>query len=78
MGKFEKDSLDALQRAVNRALDRKRRLAQYAVIWEDDRVVFVGPNAPRPEELLDSGNYVWHDYADYDWPEYPDAAEKET
>ena len=33
MGKFEKDSLDALQRAVTKALDRKRRLAQYAVPW---------------------------------------------
>ena len=31
--------LDALRRAVAEALDRKRRLGQYAVIWSDGRVV---------------------------------------
>ena len=78
LDKFADDGLEALQRAVTKALDRKRRLGQYAVFWEDDRIVFVGPDAPQPEELPDSGNYVWRDYADYDWPEYADAAEKET
>ncbi len=31
--------LDALRAAVAQALDRKRRLGQYAVIWKDGRVV---------------------------------------
>ena len=51
MGKFEKDSLDALRRAVTQALERKRRLGQYAVLWEDGRMVFVGPDAPREQEF---------------------------
>lgn len=37
-------ALDALRRAVARALDRKRRLGQYAVIWQDGRVVRVEPH----------------------------------
>lgn len=44
-GKFEEEALAALQRAVTRALERKRRLGQYAVFWEDGRVVFDGPDA---------------------------------
>ena len=56
MGKFEKDSLAALQRAVTKALERKRRLGQYAVLWEDDRMVLVGPDAPREQELYRSAN----------------------
>ena len=51
MGKFEKDSSDALQRAVTQALERKRRLGQYAVLWEDDRMILVGPDAPREQEF---------------------------
>ena len=51
MGKFEKDSLDALQRAVTKALDRKRRLGQYAVLWEENRMVLVGPDTPREQGL---------------------------
>ena len=54
MGKFEKDSLAALQRAVTKALDRKRRLGQYAVLWENDRMVLIGPDAPREQELYRS------------------------
>ena len=57
MGKFEKDSLDALQRAVTQALERKRRLGQYAVLWEDDRMILVGPDAPREQELSGSDNH---------------------
>lgn len=49
-GKFEEEALAALQRAVTRALDRKRRLGQYAVLWEDGRVVFDGPDAPAEYE----------------------------
>jgi hypothetical protein len=38
--------LDVLKRAVDEALDRKRRLGQYAVVWRDGRIVLVGPDAP--------------------------------
>lgn len=48
-GRFEEEALAALQRAVSRALDRKRRLGQYAVFWQDGRVVFDGPDAPMEE-----------------------------
>lgn len=36
-------ALDALRRAVAEALERKRRLGQYAVIWRDGRPVRVIP-----------------------------------
>lgn len=36
-------ALDALQSAVAEALERKRRLGQYAVIWRDGRVVRIDP-----------------------------------
>ena len=32
-------ALDALRSAVTEALERKRRLGQYAVIWRDGQVV---------------------------------------
>ena len=44
--KFEEEALAALQRAVARALERKRRLGQYAVFWKDGRVILDGPDAP--------------------------------
>ncbi len=37
--------LRALRQAVGQALDRKRRLGQYAVIWEDGQVRIVPPEA---------------------------------
>ena len=49
-GKFEEEALAALQWAVTRALERKRRLGQYAVFWEDGRVIFDGPDAPAEHE----------------------------
>ena len=49
-GKFEEEALAALQRAVTRALERKRRLGQYAVFWEDGQVIFDGPDAPAEHE----------------------------
>ncbi len=39
-------ALEALRCAVAEALDRKRRLGQYAVMWRDGRAVRV-----EPEEL---------------------------
>ena len=38
--------LDVLKRAVAEALERKRKLGQYAVIWREGRVVCLGPDAP--------------------------------
>ena len=38
--------LDVLKRAVTEALERKRKLGQYAVIWRDGRVICIGPDAP--------------------------------
>jgi hypothetical protein len=36
-------ALEALRNAVAEALERKRRLGQYAVIWRDGRVVRIEP-----------------------------------
>ena len=38
-------ALDALRAAVAEALERKRRLGQYAVIWRDGRAVRIEPDA---------------------------------
>lgn len=43
---YEAMVLDVLERAVAEALERKRRLGQYAVMWRDGRVVSIGPDAP--------------------------------
>ena len=43
-------ALDALRAAVAEALERKRRLGQYAVIWQDGKVVRIEPDdAPSAE-----------------------------
>ncbi|MEO8755009.1 MAG: hypothetical protein ABI624_20285 [Casimicrobiaceae bacterium] len=43
-------ALDALRSAVAEALDRKRRLGQYAVIWRDGQVVRIEPEEETPSE----------------------------
>lgn len=43
---YETMILEVLKRAVAEALERKRRLGQYAVVWRDGRVVCTGPDAP--------------------------------
>ena len=43
---YETLVLEALKRAVAKALERKRRLGQYAVVWRDGRPVCIGPDAP--------------------------------
>lgn len=45
--------LEALRTAVEKALEKKRRLGQYAVFWENGRPVFVGEDAPRTEGEAD-------------------------
>ena len=39
--------LEALRRAVTQALDKKKRLGQYAVIWRDGKPVMSGEDAPE-------------------------------
>lgn len=34
--------LDSLQKAVTQALEKKRRLGQYAVVWRDGKAVMIG------------------------------------
>ncbi|WP_083250873.1 hypothetical protein [Acidihalobacter aeolianus] len=41
--------LELLRQAVRNALERKRRLGQYAVIWQDGKPVSVGKDAPRQD-----------------------------
>jgi len=48
-------ALDALRRAVADALERKRRLGQYAVIWQDGRPVQVIPEEVEPAPGLSQG-----------------------
>lgn len=39
-------TLEALKKAVADALERKRRLGHYAVIWRDGKPVAIGEDAP--------------------------------
>ncbi|GAC1407721.1 MAG: hypothetical protein NVSMB6_05800 [Burkholderiaceae bacterium] len=39
--------LKALQDAVNKDLERKKRLGQYSVTWQDGRPAIVGEDAPK-------------------------------
>ncbi len=36
-----------LNKAIAATLEKKRRLGQYAVFWENDKVVYRGDDAPR-------------------------------
>ena len=40
----------SMQKSVAKALDRKRRLGQYAVIWKDGKIVHLQPDEIK--ELL--------------------------
>ena len=48
--------LESLRRAVANALERKRLLKQYAVIWMDGGPVCIGPDAPTPEAPSTTGS----------------------
>lgn len=39
--------LETLQQAVDKTLEKKRRLGQYAVIWKNGKPVMTGKDAPR-------------------------------
>ncbi len=42
--------LEVMRKAVEKALDRKKRLGQYAVIWQDGKPVLIGEDAPKPQD----------------------------
>ena len=48
--------LESLKKSVDKALDRKRRLGQYAVIWQDGKPVYIGPNPPADSIVV--GNRI--------------------
>ncbi len=48
-------ALESLRNSVAKALDRKRRLGQYAVVWKDGKSVYIGPNPPDRKEQTHSG-----------------------
>lgn len=39
--------LQALQSAVDKSLERKRKLGQYAVIWQNGQPLQIGADAPK-------------------------------
>lgn len=47
---YEAMVLEVLKRAVAEALERKRKLGQYAVICRDGRVVCIGADAPSDQD----------------------------
>jgi hypothetical protein len=42
--------LKALQTAVTNTLEKKRKLGQYAVIWENGQPVLIGNDAPKQNQ----------------------------
>jgi hypothetical protein len=50
----DQQALDALRNAVAEALERKRRLGQYAVIWRDGHAVRIEP--AEIATIIDSEN----------------------
>ncbi|MEO5330486.1 MAG: hypothetical protein H7839_00565 [Magnetococcus sp. YQC-5] len=46
--------LDSLQKAVAEALERKKRLGQYAVVWQDGRPVMIGGENTDHEQKMDA------------------------
>lgn len=42
--------LNSLQKAVTQALEKKRRLGQYAVVCRDGKPVMIGEDAPKVSE----------------------------
>jgi len=41
--------LSSLKEAVANALEKKRKLGQYAVVWEDNKLVYRGEDAPQTD-----------------------------
>ena len=51
----ESKALMALRKAVANALERKRRLGQYAVVWRDGQTVRLSPEQIGTAEAYESG-----------------------
>ena len=39
--------LKALKQATSNEIEKKRRLGQYVVLWENDTIVYKGEDAPK-------------------------------
>jgi len=39
--------LNALKQAASNEIEKKRRLGQYVVLWENDAIVYEGEDAPK-------------------------------
>jgi len=39
--------LNALKQAATNEIEKKRRLGQYVVLWENDAIVYKGDDAPK-------------------------------
>ena len=52
---YEQQALEALKKAVANALERKRRLGQYAVVWRDGQTVRLSPEQIGTAEAYESG-----------------------
>ncbi|WP_039924871.1 hypothetical protein [Alishewanella aestuarii] len=47
VGKYTvEDTHNALRNAVRKALERKKKLGHYSVMWQANRLVLEGPDAP--------------------------------
>lgn len=49
MSSYDEDDqkvLESLRKSVAKALERKRLLGQYAAVWKDGEVAYIGPNPP--------------------------------
>ena len=51
----ESKALTSLRQAVANALERKRRLGQYAVVWRDGQMVRLSPEQIGSAEAYESG-----------------------
>ncbi|WP_083004143.1 hypothetical protein [Halomonas sp. GT] len=45
------EMLNSLRTAVAETLERKRRLGQYAVFWQDGKPVLIGEDAPSNPDI---------------------------
>jgi hypothetical protein len=55
-------ALESLRKAVAKALERKRRLGQYAVIWQDGKLVRINPLSEQATQVQENpGEYRGQD-----------------
>ncbi|MCP4700396.1 MAG: hypothetical protein GY862_26620 [Gammaproteobacteria bacterium] len=48
--KDTRQMLESLRQAVLHALEKKKRLGQYAVIWKNGKVIKIGEDIPKAPE----------------------------